>query len=102
MKANKFIIGIAVCVLAGMAAGCGGSKEAEHETQTLAPGEKPVAEDAFFTTTCDRVKTLIQQNNYAYAKQALDNLLQYQLTPEQQKTVDDLKKQIPKDIKSVF
>jgi len=82
-------------MLVGMAAGCGGSKESHEGTATLAPGEKAKVEESFFTITCDRVKTLIGQKDYAYARQALNNLQNYQLTPEQQKTVDDLKAQIP-------
>jgi hypothetical protein len=51
-------------------------------------------------TIIDGVKSLIAANNYQQASAALNGLKSFNLTPEQQKSVDDLKKEIQQHLSS--
>ena len=80
-------------MLAAALVGCG-SKESE-EVQVPDPETQPEAQAAVFQRACDRVKSLIEEQKFDQARQALEVFNSYKLTPEQQKVVDDFKAKIP-------
>jgi hypothetical protein len=91
---KKPIVQLLACVLLGVLTGCGHS--ANTAAPTPDPATQPEAQAALFQRTCDRVKGLIANKDYKQAQETLALFKNYKLTAEQQKTVDQLRAQIPK------
>ena len=81
--------------VAGLLVSCGDSGSGS-KTQTPDPATQPEAQAALFQRTCDRVKSLLANQDDKQAQEALNLFKNYKLTPEQQKTVDQLQAQLPK------
>ncbi len=84
-----------VLLLAGLLVSCGDSSKSS-KAQAPDPATQPEAQAMLFQRTAERAKGLIDSKDFKGAQAALDVFKQYKLTPEQQKTVDQLQAQIPK------
>lgn len=85
---------IATLALAGLLVSCG--KPDSSTSTSPDPATQPEAQAVLFQRTVDRAKSLIESKDFKGAQAAVDVFKQYKLTPEQQKTVDQLQSQIPK------
>jgi hypothetical protein len=88
----KTRLALVLAALIGITFGCGKS---EPEATAPDPVTQPEAQAALFQRTADRIKNLIAAKDYTSARQAVETLKSYKLTPEQKQLVEKFEKEIP-------